>query len=54
MGKIVIMKRRSFLKNAGIAAAAPFFISKGLFANGSPNDKINIGLIGLGKMMNGT
>lgn len=47
------MKRRSFLKNAGIAAAAPFFISKGLFANGSPNDKINIGLIGLGKMMNG-
>ena len=47
------MERRTFLKNAGFAAAAPFFVSNGLFANGSPNDKINLGLIGLGKMMSG-
>lgn len=36
-----------------MAASAPFFVSNGLFANGSPNEKINVGLIGLGKMMNG-
>lgn len=47
------MERRSFLKNVGISAAAPFFFSNGLFAAGSPNDKINVGLIGLGKMMSG-
>ncbi len=48
-----IFDRRTFLRTATIAASAPFFISNGLLAKGSPNEKINVGLIGMGKMMSG-
>lgn len=47
------LNRRKFLKNAGIAsafAASPFFISNRLFgAPAAANEKINVGIIGLGK-----
>ena len=45
------MNRRSFIKKSTMAAAAtaPFFIAKDLLANGSPNEKIKMAVIGLGK-----
>lgn len=44
------ISRRKFVKGTTIAAAsAPFFIAKDLWANGSPNEKINMAVIGLGK-----
>ena len=49
------LSRRSFVKKAGALAAltTPFFITKDLFANGSPNEKLNIGVIGLGMQVGG-
>ena len=48
-----MLTRRNFLMKTGTAAAASFFIAKDILAQGSPNAKINVGLIGLGKMMSG-
>lgn len=47
------INRRSFIKRTTLAAAAtaPFFIAKDLLANGSPNEKVNVGIIGLGKQV---
>lgn len=45
------ISRRSFMKNASLATAASFFISKDLIANGSPNEKIQVGVIGIGKQV---
>ena len=47
------MDRRSFIKRTtfAAAAAAPFFVAKDLFANGSPNEKVNVGIIGIGKQV---
>ena len=49
------MDRRSFIKRTtfAAAAAAPFFVAKDLFANGSPNEKVNVGIIGIGKQVGG-
>ena len=48
------LNRRSFIKKAGLAAAlTPFFTARDMFAQGSPNEKINIGIIGLGKQVGG-
>ena len=41
------INRRSFIKSTGIFTAA--MLSKGLFAEGGANSKINVGVIGLGK-----
>ncbi len=46
--------RRGFLKGLSVAAGS-FFISRDIFAQGAvpANDKINVGVIGLGKMAHG-
>ena len=52
--KMQRLNRRSFIKKAGLAAAlTPFFTARDMFAQGSPNEKINIGIIGLGKQVGG-
>ena len=40
--------RRGFLAGAGAAFAGGMLVPTDLFANGSPNDKINFGMIGVG------
>ncbi|MEM9480179.1 MAG: Gfo/Idh/MocA family oxidoreductase, partial [Verrucomicrobiota bacterium] len=45
--------RRRFLKGASAAAAAPLILPSRLFGAGSANERIGIGLIGCGKIMNG-
>lgn len=44
------INRRSFIKRTAFAtaAAAPFFIARDLLANGSPNEKVNVAVIGIG------
>ena len=47
------INRRSFIKRTAFAtaAAAPFFIARDLLANGSPNEKVNVAVIGIGKQV---
>ena len=45
------LSRRSFIKKTGLAASMSFFITKDLIANGSPNEKVNVAIIGFGKQV---
>ncbi len=45
------LSRRSFIKKTGLAASISFFITKDLIANGSPNEKVNVAIIGFGKQV---
>ena len=47
------INRRSFIKRTAFATAAvaPFFIARDLLANGSPNEKVNVAVIGIGKQV---
>ncbi len=48
------LSRRNFIKKAGAAVAlSSFFTARDMFAQGSPNSKINVGVIGLGKQVGG-
>lgn len=51
------LSRRNFLKNAGLASAASLLLPRGLFGRASsatpPGSRINLGIIGLGKMASG-
>ena len=49
------INRRSFIKKTGALAAlsSSFLITKNMFAGTSPNEKINVGVIGLGMQVGG-
>ena len=54
MNQPQIFNRRHFLKTAAVAGAAPFILPSSIWAaDTTPNSKINLGFIGIGKQGNG-
>lgn len=48
MNKSILSTRRQFLTRAGAAVAAPFIVPARVLASPSPNDRIQVGIIGTG------